>query len=124
MLVQRTTSTVSSAVPSSPSALEVDTRTADALTVKWTVPNSETFTGYKVTVIEGDNVKTETPTKDATSVTITGLTAGTEYSVAVVTVNGQDESSILTETYSTCEQYFVYMITVHLLIVLIYMCVY
>ena len=102
----------------------METRTADALTVKWTAPNSEMFTGYKVTVAEGDNVKTKTPAKDATSVVITELTAGTEYSVAVVTVNGQDESSILTGTYSTCEQYFVYVVTVYLLIALIYTCVY
>ena len=81
----------------------MDTKTYEALTVKWTAPESEMFTGYKVTVSDGDNVKTETPAKEATSVEFTGLTPGTEYIIIVVTLNDQDESSTLTDTVFTCE---------------------
>ena len=90
-------------VPSPPYGLDLGTKTDETLTVKWTSPGSEMFTGYKVTVSEGDNVKTETPAKEATSVEFTGLTAGTEYTVTVVTLNDQDESSTLTDTVSTRE---------------------
>ena len=92
-------------MPSPPTGLLVETRTVDSITVTWTAPGSEMFTGYKVTMQEGGNVKTETTAKDAKSVEITGLTAGTEYSVTLVTVNNLDESGVLTETASTCEQH-------------------
>ena len=95
------------AVPSPPSDLEVTIRTADALTVTWTATESEMFTGYKVTVGEGENVKTETPAKDVTSVEFTGLTAGTEYTVTLVSRNNEDESSALTDTASTREFRFI-----------------
>ena len=81
----------------------METRTSDGFTLTWTAPDADTFTGYKVTVGAGDEAKTETPAKDATSVQVTDLTAGTEYTVNVVTVNHQDESSVVTETVSTCE---------------------
>ena len=84
----------------------VESRTAVTLTVTWAAPDVGTFTGYKVTAREGVNVKTETPSKDATSVVMTGLTAGTEYSVEIVTVNNLDESSVLTDTASTCKSPF------------------
>ena len=90
-------------MPSSPTGLLVETKTVDSITVTWTAPDSEMFTGYKVTLEEGGNVKTETIAKDVTSVELTALTAGTEYSVTLVTVNNQDESYELTETASTCE---------------------
>ena len=66
------------------------------------------FTGYKVTISEGDNIKTETPAKDATSVDITGLTAGIKYNVLVVAVNNLDESSELTDTAFTHERLYGY----------------
>ena len=78
-------------VPSPPTRLLVETRTVDSITITWTAPDSEMFTGYKVTLVEGGNVKTETAAKDETSVEITGLTAGTEYSVTLVTVNNRRE---------------------------------
>ena len=90
-------------VPSAPSGLTVDIRTDDMLTVTWTAPESEMFTGYKVTISEGDNVKSVSPAKSATSVEIIELTPGTEYSIKLVTVNNQDESSELSETAFTCE---------------------
>ena len=43
----------------------------------------------------------ETPAKDVTSVEVTGLISGTEYSVTLVTVNNQDESSMFTTAAST-----------------------
>ena len=77
------------------------TRTADSLTVTWTAADSDRFTGYMVTVSEGEHVKSETPAKDATSVKIAGLISGTEYSIKVVTANNQDESSSLIVKAST-----------------------
>ena len=65
----------------------IESRTAITLTVTWAAPDVGTFTGYTVTAREGDNVRRETLSKDSTSVDIAGLTAGTEYSVALVTVN-------------------------------------
>ena len=62
------------------------------------------FTGYKVTISEGDNIRTETPAKAATSVDITGLTAGREYNILVVAVNNLDESPQLTDTAFTRER--------------------
>ena len=90
-------------MPRPPTELVVGTRTTDGFTLTWTAPESGTFTGYKVTVGAGDDSKTETPAKDATSVKVTGLSAGTEYPVNVITVNQQDESLVLTEKVSTCE---------------------
>ena len=90
-------------VPNPPTNLDVSTRTDETITVTWTVPDSGKWTGYKVTAAEGENVKTVTTAKEATSVEITGLSGGTDYSVKLVTVNEEDESAGLTETYSTCE---------------------
>ena len=93
----------SSIVPSPPTSLLVTSRTADSLTLTWTVPDSERFTGYIVTVSEGEHVKSETPAKDATSVEIAGLVSSTEYSIKVVTANNQDESPALIVRASTSE---------------------
>lgn len=102
----------SSIVPSPPTELLVKTRTTEAFTVTWTAPASQMLTGYIVTISEGDNVMTETATKDVTSVEITGLAAGTAYSVTVITANDQDESAALTETASTGELKFDYSIVI------------
>ena len=90
-----------SLVPSPPIDVTVVSRTTDSFTVTWTAPDSELFTGYKMTISEGDNVNTETPAKDVTSVEVTGLTPGTAYSVTLVTINNQDDSSMLTTAAST-----------------------
>ena len=81
----------------------VEAKTDVRFTIKWTAPASQMFTGYKVTLREGDNAKTKTSAQDVTYVEITGLTAGTEYSIMVVTVNNDDESSALTGKTSTCK---------------------
>ena len=71
------------------------TRTTDVITVTWTAPSSETFTGFKVTLDNGDNTRTTTTANDVTTVTFTGLTAGTRYGVLIATVNVDVESSPL-----------------------------
>ena len=86
----------------------MDPRTTDAFTVTWSAPTSQMFTGYKVTISEGENSKTETPAKDATSVDIMELTAGTEYNILVVAVNNLDESSELTDTAFTSKRLYDY----------------
>ena len=95
-------------VPSPPTGLLVTIRTDDALTVTWIAPGSDRFTGYTIRVSEGETLKTQTPSKDSTSVEIAGLTAGIEYSVEIVTVNNLDESPVLTCTASTCKSPFLY----------------
>ena len=90
-------------VPNPPNNLDLNTRTDETLTVTWTVPDSGKWTGHEVTVAEGENVQAVTTAKEATSVEITGLSGGTEYSVKLVKVNDEDETAGLTETYSMCE---------------------
>jgi len=92
----------------------VEAKTDVQFTVKWTAPASQMFTAYKVTVRDGDNAKTETVAKDVTYVEITGLAAGTEYIIMVVTVNNNDESSALTGKTFTRK----------FILILVYQCIY
>ena len=72
--------------------------------MKWTAPTGE-WTGYKVTIDGGNE---QTLGKTETSVTFSGLTAGTQYSVKVVTVSaGSDTTEVTQQFYTskllTCE---------------------
>ena len=71
------------------------TRTTDVITVTWSAPSSETFTGFKVTLDDSGNSRTTTTANDLTTVTFNGLTAGTRYGVLIATVNGDVESTPL-----------------------------
>ena len=79
---------------------------SDGFTIEWTAPTTGTFTKFHVTVEDGSStVKTDTPAKETTTSVFTGLKAGKEYTVTVVTVFGDAEdarkSTPLTETFAT-----------------------
>ena len=72
--------------------------TTTGLRVKWTAPAGD-WTGYKVTLDGGNE---QTLGKDDTSVTFTGLTAGTQYTVKVVTVSaGTDTAEVTGQFYTS-----------------------
>ena len=78
----------------------------DGVTIGWTAPTTGTFTKFQVTVEDGSSiVKTDTPAKETTTSVFTGLEAGKEYTVTVVTMFGDAEdarkSTPLTETFAT-----------------------
>ena len=86
--------------------------TADGFTIAWTAPTRGTFTKFQVTVKDGTSVvKTDTPAKETTTSVFTGLEAGKEYTVTVVTVNGDTDeackSTPLTETFATSTYLFI-----------------
>ena len=78
----------------------------DGVTIGWTAPTTGTFTKFQVTVEDGSSiVKTDTPAKETTTSVFTGMEAGKEYTVTVVTVFGDAEdapkSTPLTDTFAT-----------------------
>ena len=67
--------------------------TVSALILTWDAPDVGGLTKYRVT-LDGDNsVKIQTPDKDTTTVVFTGLTAGTEYTARLVTLNVDQQSA-------------------------------
>ena len=66
------------------------------MTVMWSSPSGD-FTGFRVTLDGGND---QTLDKDEIMATFTGLTSGTEYTIAVFTVNN-DEESAKVETSAT-----------------------
>ena len=76
--------------PNAPTGLTVTAATVNSLAVSWTAPTTGSVTSYTVTVKEKDSASIkETKTGDSgTAATFTGLTAGKEYTVAVVSVAG------------------------------------
>ena len=88
-------------VPNAVENLVVPTRTISSLTVEWAAPTNGGWEGYTVK-LEGDGAPpSQTPNKDATNATFTGLTAGTEYSVGVVTTSGGQQSTKVEGTFYT-----------------------
>ena len=87
----------------------------DGFTVGWTAPTIGSFTKFQVTVNDGSSiVKTDTPAKETTTSVFTGMEAGKEYTVTVVTVFGDAEyarkSTPLTESFTTCT----YLLILHM----------
>ena len=70
------------------------------MTVTWSSPSSD-FTGFRVTL---DGANDQTLGEDAFMATFNGLTSGTEYTIAVFTVNN-DEESTKVETSATTSKY-------------------
>ena len=68
-------------------------RTGRSLTLNWDAPAVGTLTGYSVTLSGNGTIKTQTHGNDTTTSAFTGLTAGTEYTVGVVTVSGDQQSA-------------------------------
>ena len=67
--------------------------TVSSLILTWDAPDIGGLTKYRVTLEGGNTVKTQTPDKDTTTVVFTGLTAGTEYTAGLVTLNVDQQSA-------------------------------
>ena len=98
--------------PNPATNLDMSAITADGVNIEWTAPSTGTFTTFQVTLNDGNYlVKTDTTAKEKTSSVFTGLEAGKEYTVTVVTVNGDGEdarkSTPITETFVTSEYIFI-----------------
>ena len=88
-------------VPNAVENLVVPTRNTSSLTVEWAAPADGEWEGYTVK-LEGDGAPSpQTPNKDETTVTFTGLTAGTEYTVGVITTSGGQQSAKVEDTFYT-----------------------
>ena len=88
-------------VPNEVENLAVPTRTTFLLTIEWAAPADGGWEGYTVK-LEGNGAPSpQTPNKNATTATFTGLTAGTEYTVGVVTMSGGQQSTKVEDTFYT-----------------------
>ena len=77
-------------------------RTVDSLTVKWDVGVGEK-SGFTVSLEEVTNTANTISGIDQKEWTFSGLTAGTEYTVVVVTNSGNQTSESLTGKFYTCK---------------------
>ena len=64
------------------------TATVNSLAVSWTAPTPGAVTSYTVTLKEGTTTQDTKSVDSGTAATFTGLIAGKEYTVAVVSVAG------------------------------------
>ena len=88
-------------MPNSVENLAVPTITTSSLTIEWAAPADGEWEGYTVK-LEGDGTPSiQTPNKNATTATFTGLTAGTEYTVGIVTTSGGQQSAKVEDTFYT-----------------------
>ena len=88
-------------VPNAAEALSMTDRTTRSLTVMWDAPTEGGLTGYSVTV-EGDGkYHTQSLANDTTTHTFVGLMSGTQYTVSVVTLAGDQKSEPLIGKYYT-----------------------
>ena len=80
-------------MPNAVENLVVSTRNTSSLTVKWAAPTDGGWEEYTAK-LEGDGAPSQqTLNKHATTATFTGLTAGTEYTVSVVTMVGNQQNT-------------------------------
>ena len=68
------------------------TTTVDSLTATWVAPTTDSMTTYTVTLKKGSETKATTPGVSGTTTTFNSLSAGTEYTVVVVSVIGGQSS--------------------------------
>ena len=73
--------------PNAPTNLQV-TATVNSLAASWTAPTPGAVTSYTVTLKEGSRTKDAKTVVSGAAATFAGLTAGKEYTVAVVSVAG------------------------------------
>ena len=83
----------------------MDVRTVHSLTVTWDVPTSGGFTEYTMNVQE--NIGSEQTIQGSAPriATFTGLTAGTQYTVELVTVSGDQLSRTMQRKFYTSKIY-------------------
>ena len=87
-------------VPQPARRMRADVRSVHSLTVTWDSPSSGGLTEYRVIVEEVESNRT-VPKSELRSSTFTGLTAGTPYTVVVVTVSGERRSSAIQRKFHT-----------------------
>ena len=98
--------------PNPATNLVVSSVTADGVDIEWTAPKIGRYTKFEVTIKDGSSVvMTDTPAKETTTSEFTGLEAGKEYTVTVVTVNGDGKgarkSTPITKTFATSAYIFI-----------------
>jgi len=95
-------SRVSVAVPGTVLNLAVPARTNSSMTVTWDAPSVGGETGYYNVTIKGTGTfKTESFDRKTTRAEFKDLTAGTAYTVSVVTVIGDLQSTVVERTFYT-----------------------
>ena len=88
-------------VPDAVRNLVVSDRSNSSLTVGWDVRADGVLSGYGVTVKGDGTPQTQNPDRDTTTHEFTGLTAGTEYIVSVLTVSGDQQSAKVEDKFYT-----------------------
>lgn len=89
-------------VPEAAQNLKVDVGTVHSLTVTWNVPMSGGLTGYTVNVKEKTGSEQTIQGNAPRIVTFNGgLSAGTQYTVILVTVSGDQNSKPTQKTFHT-----------------------
>ena len=87
--------------PHAPRNLSIETRTGSSLTVTWEPPMSGLLTEYRVYLTGVSGSDQIISTSGTRRTTFTGLTAGTSYTVVVVTRSGDQQSDPLADTFYT-----------------------
>ena len=90
-------------VPNEVENLSLPARTTSSLTIEWAAPADGGWEGYTVKLEGNGAPSSQTPNKNATTATFTGLMAGTEYTVEVVTTSGGQQSTKVEDTFYTCK---------------------
>ena len=88
-------------MPNAAQNLSLSTRTVNSLTVAWEAPAEGELTGYRATLQGGGTSRTESVDKSTTTFEFTGLKAGTEYTVGVITEAGDQRGRTLTSKFHT-----------------------
>ncbi|KAI0211005.1 hypothetical protein LSAT2_004201 [Lamellibrachia satsuma] len=88
-------------VPNAAQNLTLSSRTVNSLTVAWEAPAEGELTGYRATLQGGGTSRTESVDKSTTTFEFTGLKAGTEYTVGVITEAGDQRGRTLTSKFHT-----------------------
>ena len=81
--------------------MRADVRSVHSLTVTWDVPSSGGLTEYRVNVQGQAGSEQTVPENSQRTATFTGLVAGAQYTVVMVTVRGERRSSAVRKTFYT-----------------------
>ncbi len=104
-----TTTTVNTALPSAVASMTLDSATTNSMRLSWTAPASSgtsAVAGYVIGWTEsgtGRSWDSSLPgyALTASPLTLTGLVAGTSYSVRIAAVNSSGKGAVTTKTYAT-----------------------
>ena len=87
--------------PHAPQNLSIDTVTGNSATLTWDPPNDGGLTGYRVHLADVSGTERLINTNATRKMIFTELTAGTQYTVVVVALSGDQQSEILADTFNT-----------------------